>query len=149
MTNPQFQDVFYKNNWAANVKAINYYMFYGYAFLPHTFERSLNPCIRGTNHGGIGFEGVYTSYDYGGAVRETRALSTKFDELKRQGLFLRSSPEFRKTEWLGNSNVSLGGLPSGFSTTSLHGQPPFVTVLRNPDTGAQFIVARQNDSTST
>lgn len=30
MTNAAFENVFYQNNWAANVKAISYYMFYGY-----------------------------------------------------------------------------------------------------------------------
>ena len=30
MTGPDFQDVFYKWNWASNVKLISYYMFYGY-----------------------------------------------------------------------------------------------------------------------
>ena len=29
LTGPDFQDVFYKHNWAANVKMISYYMFYG------------------------------------------------------------------------------------------------------------------------
>ena len=29
LTGPDFQDVFYKHNWAANVKLVSYYMFYG------------------------------------------------------------------------------------------------------------------------
>jgi hypothetical protein len=67
-------------------------------------------------------------------------LSPKFDELKRQGLFLRSSPEFRKTDWIGDS--STGGV-------FVNGSDAFVTFLRNPDSGAGFYIARQNDSTST
>ncbi|KAI0790298.1 glycoside hydrolase superfamily [Irpex lacteus] len=59
LTGPDFQDVFYKWNWASNVKLVSYYMLYG-----------------------------------------ERALGAKFDELKRQGLFLRSSPEFRKTDFI-------------------------------------------------
>ena len=31
LTGPDFEDVFYKNNWAANIKMQSYYMFYGYA----------------------------------------------------------------------------------------------------------------------
>jgi Glycosyl hydrolases family 35 len=31
LTGPDFQDVFYKHNWASNVKLISYYMIYGYA----------------------------------------------------------------------------------------------------------------------
>ena len=29
LTGPDFQDVFYKHNWAANMKLVSYYMFYG------------------------------------------------------------------------------------------------------------------------
>ena len=29
LTGPDFEDVFYKHNWASNVKLISYYMFYG------------------------------------------------------------------------------------------------------------------------
>ena len=29
LTGPDFQDVFYKENWASNVKLISYYMVYG------------------------------------------------------------------------------------------------------------------------
>ena len=29
LTGPDFEDVFYKHNWAANEKLVNYYMFYG------------------------------------------------------------------------------------------------------------------------
>lgn len=67
-------------------------------------------------------------------------LTSKFTELKRQGLFLRSSPDFYKTDWVGNSsstalNVSSSGV--------------FVVFLRNPDSGAGFYFVRQNDTTST
>ncbi|KAF8525605.1 glycoside hydrolase superfamily [Hysterangium stoloniferum] len=108
LTGPNFQDVFYKQNWASNAKLMSFYMVYG--------------------------------YDYGAAIRENRALSPKFDELKRQALFLRSSPEFRKTNWIGDT--STGGV-------SVNGTEAFVTLLRNPDSGTNFFIARQNDSTST
>ncbi|KAI0823943.1 glycoside hydrolase superfamily [Trametes gibbosa] len=125
LTGADFQDVFYKHNWAANVKLISYYMVYG-----------------GTSWAGFPFPGVYTSYDYGSAIHETRRLSAKYDELKRQGLFLRSSPEFRKTDWIGNSTVGIPGF-------SLSNSAAFVTLLKNPDTGAGFFIARQTDSTAT
>lgn len=86
------------------------------------------------------FQHASTSYDYGASIRENRMLSAKFDELKRQGLFLRSSPEFRKTDWIGDS--STGGV-------SVNSSGAFVTFLRNPDSGTGFYIARQNDSTST
>ncbi|PIL34786.1 hypothetical protein GSI_02573 [Ganoderma sinense ZZ0214-1] len=124
-TGPAFQDVFYKQNWASNAKLVSYYMLYG-----------------GTSWGGFPFPVVYTSYDYGAAIRENRALSDKFDELKRQALFLRSSPEFRKTDWIGDTSTGIPGV-------TLNGSAAFVTLLKNPDTGTQFFVARQADSTST
>ena len=119
--------------------------------------------LRGTSWGGFPFPGVYTryvmcdigirltrlhltriypSYDYGSSIRETRALSDKFDELKRQGLFLRSSPEFRKTDWIGDTT-------SGIPGVTLNGSAAFATLLQNPDTGTQFFITRQLDSTST
>ncbi|EKM56203.1 glycoside hydrolase family 35 protein [Phanerochaete carnosa HHB-10118-sp] len=124
ITGPDFRDVFYKQNWASNVKMTSYYMFYG-----------------GTNWGGIAAPVVYSSYDYGGSLRENRALPPKFDELKRQGLFLRSSPEFRKTDWIGDSST-------GVLVTSTN-DAIFVALLRNIDTGAQFVIVRQANSTST
>ncbi|KAI8986121.1 glycoside hydrolase superfamily [Trametes punicea] len=125
LTGPDFQDVFYKQNWASNVKLISYYMFYG-----------------GTSWGGLPFPGVYTSYDYGSSIRESRALSPKFDEVKRQGIFLRSSPEFRKTDWIGDSSTVIPNV-------NLSNSAAFVTLLKNPDTGTGFYITRQADSTST
>ncbi|PIL34795.1 hypothetical protein GSI_02582 [Ganoderma sinense ZZ0214-1] len=125
LTGPDFQDVFYKHNWAANVKLVSYYMFYG-----------------GTSWGGLPYPGVYTSYDYGSSIRENRALTAKFDEVKRQGIFIRSSPQFLKTDWMGNSSVGIPGV-------TLNGSAAFVTSLRNPDSGTWFHVTRQADSTST
>ncbi|TCD66865.1 hypothetical protein EIP91_000819 [Steccherinum ochraceum] len=125
LTGPDFQDVFYKQNWASNAKLISYYMLYG-----------------GTSWGGIPFPGVYTSYDYGSAIRESRALSPKFDELKRQALFLRSSAEFRKTDWIGDTSTGIPGV-------TVNGSAAYVTLLRNPDTSTNFFIVRQNNSTST
>ncbi len=111
----------------------------------------------GTSWGGIAFPGVYTSYDYGASVSigsffithhlilglqiaESRDLTTKYDELKRQSLFLRSSRDFYKTDWVADSSTGLS-----VSTNN----DAFVTLLKNFDTGTQFFIARQGDSTST
>lgn len=67
-------------------------------------------------------------------------LTPKFAELKKQGLFLRSTPEFYKTEWVGNSSSS---------AVSVSNPAAFVVFLSNPDSGAGFYIARQSDSTST
>ncbi|XP_006462927.1 hypothetical protein AGABI2DRAFT_152299 [Agaricus bisporus var. bisporus H97] len=123
LTGPNFQSVFNLQLWASNFKLLNYYMLYG-----------------GTSWGGIPFPGVYTSYDYGASITEARELGTKFDELKRQGIFLRSTKDFYKTDWVADASTGL----------SVSSNPnAFITLLRNPDTGAQFFIARQNDSTST
>ncbi|KAF8182624.1 glycoside hydrolase superfamily [Pholiota molesta] len=123
LTGPDFQSVFNLQLWASNAKLINYYMIFG-----------------GTSWGAIPFHGVYTSYDYGATIAESRELTTKFDELKRQALFLRSSPEFYKTDWIADASTGLS-----VATNSA----AFITLLRNPDTGAAFYIARQASSTST
>lgn len=122
LTGPDFENVFNLNLLASNAKLINYYMIYG-----------------GTSWGALPFPGVYTSYDYGSAIAENRELTVKYPELKRQGLFLRSSPDFYKTDWVGNST---GGI------VSVSNPAAFVTLLRNPDSAASFYIARQGNSTT-
>ncbi|KAJ7445072.1 glycoside hydrolase family 35 protein [Mycena latifolia] len=123
LTGPDFQSVFNLQLWASNAKLINYYMLYG-----------------GTSWGALPFPGVYTSYDYGAAITESRALTSKYDEMKLQGLFVRSSPDFAKTDWVMDSHTGL---------TASSDPAVFATLLRNPDSGARFYIVRQNDSTST
>ncbi|KIJ64658.1 glycoside hydrolase family 35 protein [Hydnomerulius pinastri MD-312] len=122
LTGADFENVFYLNLWASNAKLINYYMLYG-----------------GTSWGALPFPGVYTSYDYGSAIAENRELTVKYPELKREGLFLRSSPEFYKTDYIGNSTDG---------AVAITNSSAFVTLLTNPDTSTSFYIARQNDSTS-
>lgn len=71
---------------------------------------------------------------------ESREITPKFAELKLQGLFLRSSPEFYKTDWIGNSSTGV---------VTVSNPDAFVVKLQNPDTGSGFYIARQTDSTST
>ncbi|PPQ64157.1 hypothetical protein CVT24_008792 [Panaeolus cyanescens] len=123
LTGPDFQSVFNLNLWASNAKLINYYMLYG-----------------GTSWGALPFPGVYSSYDYGSTITEGRELSSKYVELRRQGLFIRSSPEFTKTDWVADSST---GLAVSTNTAA------FITQLRNPDTGSNFYIARQATSSST
>lgn len=42
-----------------------------------------------------------TSYDYSAAISESRQLTDKYGELKLQSMFLRSFPDFRKTDFVG------------------------------------------------
>ena len=117
------------------------YMFYGYANVPLRSLSAYPVSLRGTNWGGISYPGAYTSYDYAASIRETRLLWEKYDEMKRQSLFLRSSPQFRKTDWIGDTNHGLLGV-------TVNGTGAFVTYLRNPDSGTSFIVVRQIDAAS-
>lgn len=84
---------------------------------------------------------LLSSYDYGSPIRENRALSDKYDELKRQGLFLRSSPEFYKTDWVGDTASTIPGV-------TVNGTGVYVTYLRNPDTGSGFYITRQTNASS-
>ncbi|KAK0457453.1 glycoside hydrolase family 35 protein [Desarmillaria tabescens] len=123
LTGPDFMSVFNRQLWASNAKLINYYMLYG-----------------GTSWGAIPFPGVYTSYDYGSAISEDRTLTSKYDELKLQSFFIRSSPSFYKTDRVADTSTGLD-----ISTSP----DVFITLLVNPDTKAGFYIARHNDSSST
>lgn len=72
---------------------------------------------------------------------ESRDLNDKFDEYKLQGIFLRSAPEFYKTDWKGNST-------DGSNAVWVDNERVFATALVNPDTHAGFYVTRHLDSTS-
>ncbi|KLO05165.1 glycoside hydrolase family 35 protein [Schizopora paradoxa] len=123
LTNEQFEDVFYKSLWAANAKMLNFYMIYG-----------------GTSWGSLPYPGTVTSYDYGAAITENRQLTEKHVEMKKQGLFIRSSPEFYKTNWVGNSSYP--------DVVSISNRFAFVIQLKNPDSGANFYIARLTDNTA-
>ncbi|KAF8874703.1 glycoside hydrolase superfamily [Gymnopilus junonius] len=141
---PEFLSVFNLNLWAANAKMMNFYMFYGPAVKTDNISQR-------NFLGRVTLPGIYTSYDYGTTVcvkqlysissnaPENRVLTTKFDEMKRQGMFLRSSPEFYKTDWVADTNVGLA-----ISTNS----ESYITELRNPDTNSRFFIVRQANSTS-
>jgi hypothetical protein len=51
--------------------------------------------------------GGYTSYDYAAAIKETRELTPKYNELKLQSLFLRSVQDIYKTDLVCTSCSSL------------------------------------------
>lgn len=72
-------------------------------------------------------------------VTESRELSAKYNELKSQAMFIRSSPDFYKTDWIGDSST-------GLDVTS--DRNVFATLLKNPDTSASFYIVRHRDSTS-
>jgi beta-galactosidase GanA len=116
---PDFEKVFYKNNVANGATIQNFYMTYG-----------------GTSWGWLADPNqVYTSYDYGAAIAEDRELTSKYDELKRQGYFVTGVPSLAKTDPIGSA-----------ATTD----PAVLATARvNPDDNTHFYVLRHRDSTST
>jgi beta-galactosidase GanA len=116
LTGPSFMKYFYKNNLIqSGATMFGFYMAYG-----------------GTNWGWLGQPNdVYTSYDYGAAITESRQLTAKYDEFKRQGYFVQAVNPLRKTD----------SVPGPVSAN-----PALMTVARaNPDTGTQFVLLRHTD----
>ncbi|KAI5782710.1 putative beta-galactosidase C [Geopyxis carbonaria] len=119
LTGTQFSDVFYKTLVAQKVSLISLYMTYG-----------------GTNWGGLAAPVVYTSYDYGAPLTESRIIRDKMRQIKSLTLFLRVSPDLRNTDMISNGTIFA-------NTTAIYGMQQ-----RNADTGAGFYWVHQNTSTS-
>ncbi|KAF5379413.1 hypothetical protein D9615_006539 [Tricholomella constricta] len=119
LINEQFANVYYKNNYASGVSLQNLYMTYG-----------------GTNWGNMHTHTIYSSYDYGAAIREDRTLSPKVDELKLQGYFLHASLDYLLVGRIGNGTIGHG---TAYSTSA----DIYTTHLNSPSTGANFYVVRQ------
>ncbi|NUT46244.1 MAG: beta-galactosidase [Saccharothrix sp.] len=114
LTGPDYMKVFYKSNIVeSGATMFGYYMTYGgtsWGWLPQPND-------------------VYTSYDYGAAITESRQLTAKYDEFKRQGYFVSSVAPLRKTD-------------EAAAPTSA--DPAVRAYARaNPDTGTQFVLVRQ------
>lgn len=120
LTGVQYTKFFNKNNIIqSGVTASSYYMGFG-----------------GTNWGWLGQPNdVYTSYDYGAAITESRQLTPKYDEFKRQGYFVQALTPLTKTD---------PATPPTSSNAALQ------AVERvNPDTGTQFVLLRHTDRAAT
>ncbi|KAJ5166752.1 uncharacterized protein N7482_005533 [Penicillium canariense] len=122
LVNEEAARVVYKNNYSFGVKLFNIYMTYG-----------------GTNWGNLGYQGGYTSYDYGAAITEERGIwREKFSEQKLEANFLKVSPAYlTATSGLG-INGSYGA-PASIAVTPLVGN----------GTRTNFYVVRHADFSST
>ncbi|MET1071694.1 MAG: beta-galactosidase [Umezawaea sp.] len=119
LTGPDYMKVFYKTNVVGSgATMFGYYMAYGgtsWGWLPQPND-------------------VYTSYDYGAAITETRGLTAKYDEFKRQGYFATTVAPLTKTD------------PT---TAPVPADPAVHTAARaNPDTGTQFVLVGHTDRAS-
>ncbi|THH33329.1 hypothetical protein EUX98_g843 [Antrodiella citrinella] len=119
LTNATYENVFYKDTYAQTTTILNIYMLYG-----------------GTNWGQTLEPTVYTSYDYGGGINENRVTTTKMNEMRLQGLFLRVARDILASNMIGNG--------TGYTTSNL----VYTTELRNPATHGAFYIIRHNDATS-
>lgn len=87
---PEFERVFYKNDFSFGLTIFNIYMTYG-----------------GTNWGNLGHPGGYTSYDYGAVIKESREVSReKYSEAKLEANFLQASPAFLTAVAQSNANAN-------------------------------------------
>ncbi|KIJ54226.1 glycoside hydrolase family 35 protein [Sphaerobolus stellatus SS14] len=120
LTNADYENVFYKENYAQTATILNIYMLYG-----------------GTNWGQTLEPTVYSSYDYGGGINENRVLTPKMPEMRLQGLFLRVSRELLSANLIANG--------TNYTTNSII----HTAELRNPETNAGFYFIRHNSSPST
>jgi beta-galactosidase GanA len=119
LTSPEYMKFFYKSNLiVSGATMFNYYMGFGgtsWGWLPQPND-------------------VYTSYDYGAAITESRGLTAKYDEFKRQGYFLQAVTPLTKTD---------------AATAPTSGNSSVQTIARaNPDTGTQFVLVRHTDRAS-
>jgi Glycosyl hydrolases family 35/Beta-galactosidase, domain 2/Beta-galactosidase second all-beta domain/Beta-galactosidase, domain 3 len=112
---PVYERMFYLTNVANGIKLQNVYMTFG-----------------GTSWGWLPASVVYTSYDYGAAIDETRQLTAKIPAMKQMGYFLRS---------VGDINKITPGPAVAASDPSVK-----VYNLANPDTGTNFFFVRNDHS---
>ncbi|KAI0343743.1 putative beta-galactosidase [Trametopsis cervina] len=124
LTNEQFANTAYKNNYAVETTYLSLYMAFG-----------------GTNWGNLAEPTVYTSYDYGAPIREDRTLSSKYSEIKLQANFLHASPDFLVATRIGNGTVGSG--------TAFSDNPRIYTTALASPSGAHFYFVRQNSVTYT
>ncbi len=128
MTNSDFENVFYKSNFAAGVTIQSNYMTVG-----------------GTNWGWLPAPFMYTSYDYGSAIRESGEIGTpsdpndiagsKYGENKLLGDFLQSVPSLAKTQ--------------GVAAPASSNSAVSTEARANLDDNTQFVYLRQRNASST
>ncbi|WP_326573666.1 beta-galactosidase [Streptomyces sp. NBC_00481] len=116
LTGTDFTRVFSKMNIAAGVSGQSFYMTYG-----------------GTNWGWLADpNAVYTSYDYGAPINESRQLTDKYQEFKRLGYMVNSVTSLARTD------KAEAPVPSDDALR--------VDRRVNPDDGAQFFTVRHADT---
>jgi beta-galactosidase GanA len=118
LTGPDFEKVFTSANLAIGSTMQSFYMTFG-----------------GTSWGYLPYPGVYTSYDYGAAITESRQATAKLDQQRLTGTLLNTAIALAKTDAL--------PVPA-YTNPAL-----WVRGRMNPDNKAQVYFIRHADGTST
>jgi beta-galactosidase GanA len=128
LTGPAFENVYYKNNIAQGVTMQSNYMGVG-----------------GTNWGWLPDPGVYSSYDYGAAIRETGEIGTTADPNDITG------SKFGENKLINDFETSVPPLTDTQPVAAPVADNSAVTTMAraNPADGTQFVYVRQADATST
>jgi beta-galactosidase GanA len=128
MTNSDFENVFYKSNLAQGVTIQSNYMTVG-----------------GTNWGWLPAPFMYTSYDYGSAIRESGEIGTPANENDIAG------PKYGENKLLGDFLQSVAPLTktAGVAAPTSANSAVSAQARGNPDDNTQFIYLRQRNTSST
>jgi beta-galactosidase GanA len=128
LTGAAFENVYYKNNIAQGVTLQSNYMGVG-----------------GTNWGWLPYPGVYSSYDYGAAIRETGEIGTPSNPNSIVG------SKYGENKLINAFETSVAPLTSTQPVAAPSADNPAVATLAraNPSDGTQFVYLRQADATST
>ena len=110
---PVYERTFYLTNVANGIKIHNVFMTFG-----------------GTSWGWLPAPVVYTSYDYGAAISESRQLTAKIPAMKEMGYFLRSVTDIAQLD------PAARPVPSSSEVKAYH--------LTNPATGSHFFFLRND-----
>jgi beta-galactosidase GanA len=101
--------------------------------------------VGGTNWGWLPYPGVYTSYDYGAAIRETGGIGTPSNPNDIAG------SKYGENKLINEFETSVAPLTSTTDVAApTHDNPAVMTMARaNPADGTHFVYVRQADATST
>jgi beta-galactosidase GanA len=128
MTGPDFENVYYKDNIIQGSTMQSYYMGVG-----------------GTNWGWLPAPQVYTSYDYGAAIRETGEVGTPSDPNDIAG------SKYGENKLINDFETAVAPLAQTVPAQAPAADNPAITTLDrvNPADGTQFVYVRQSNATST
>ncbi|MCL2585422.1 MAG: beta-galactosidase, partial [Streptosporangiales bacterium] len=128
MTGPDFENVFYKDNIAQGSTMQSYYMGVG-----------------GTNWGWLPDPQVYSSYDYGSAIRETGEIGTPQDPNAIDG------SKYGENKLINDFETSVAPLAQTQSAAAPKADNPAITTIErdNPGNRTGFVYVRQSNASST